>query len=292
VTNPYKTFAVRLSARARVSSSFVRITLAGDDLADCSPTLLDQRVKLLFGDDAALELMLTSGDDWYAALLGLGDRRPALRTYTPVAVRPSSDGPGAPGEVDIDVAVHPLDGDEAAPGMRFALDAPLGARTVLVAGDRSVAGHDTVGVVWRPALSDEVLLVGDETALPAVLNIAATLPDHARGRVVLEVPHADDVRQVALPDGVSIEWVVRDRGVRVGGVFGPAQGHAGEAAPDDGTVLWDEVADRPRQGVTSQAWVAGEAGWVRALRAEARTAGVPRDGVSFMGYWKRGVAGS
>ncbi|WP_022909341.1 siderophore-interacting protein [Aestuariimicrobium kwangyangense] len=302
MTTPYRTYSTRLAARTRVSSSFVRITLAGDDLGDCSPTLLDQRVKLLFGDEAALDLMLTSGEDWYAALLAAGDQRPALRTYTLVAVRPSSEDPGTSGEVDIDVAVHPVDEHQEAPGMRFALDAPLGARTVLVAGDRTVPGHDTVGVAWRPPVSDEVVLVGDETALPAVLNIVASLPSHTHGRVVLEVPHADDVREVPLPVGVTIEWVVRDRGERMPRVFDRApatpdegssdEGASAERPSDDEPLLWDEAAAGRRPGATRQAWIAGEAGWVRALRAEARAAGVPKDEVSFMGYWRRGVTGS
>lgn len=283
--NPYRPFAVRLSARERLSPSFVRITLAGDDLATCGAILLDQRVKLLFGVREVLDALVVA-PDWYPAWLALPDvDRPVLRTYTLSAVRADADGSA---EVDIDVAIHAVgEGEGAAegsPGLRFALHAPLGTPTVLVAGDATVAGHDTVGVAWRPGDAREVLIVGDETALPAVVNIAATLPADAVGQIILEVPESGDERSFAHPGGVRVTWLARDRGEQAGGVFGQAAGESGE--PEE--LLWDEVAgDGVRYG-----WIAGETGWVNRLRAEARAAGVPKGQVAFMGYWKRGAAGT
>lgn len=279
--NPYRAFDVRLTGRARLSPSFVRITLAGDDLATCGAVLLDQRVKLLFGGPDALAALAAS-DDWYATWLAAADaERPDLRTYTLSAVRPADDGSG---EVDIDVVVHASDG-HTAPGMAFATDAEPGTRAILVAGDATRPGHDTVGVAWHPGDATDVLLVGDETALPAIVNIAGTLPPATTGRIILEVPDASDARAVAAPDGVRVEWRVRSRGERAEGVFGRPAG----TQPDDGDLLWDE-AEAPASG--RYGWVAGEAGWVRALRAEARAAGVPKGQVAFMGYWKRGATGS
>lgn len=315
MTAPYSVFDTALAARERLSPSFVRITLAGPRLADCSPVLLDQRVKLLIGPDAALGPLVGAGDRWYEAFVGARDPRPALRTYTLSAVRPGCADVrpgcadvGAAGEVDIDVAVHPLNGrvepavrgaatkpERAAdsPGLRFALEAPLGSRALLVAGDRRRAGHDTVGLAWRPDAAADILLVGDETALPAIANIVAALPAEAIGRVICEVPGPADLRDLGEPDGVRVTWRVRSAGERASGVFagrwaGAGGGEATREAADEGEVLWDEAsASHGRQG-----WVAGEATWVRSLRAEARAAGVPRGQVSFMGYWRRGVAGS
>lgn len=282
--NPYRPFHVRLVARERLSPSFVRITLGGDDLGACAPTLLDQRVKLLLGAPEALEA-LSTGEDWYAAWLAFPDAdRPAFRTYTLVAVRPAADGAG---EVDIDVAVHPL-GDEPAPGMRFALNAPLGAPTVLVAADVTRAGHDTVGLAWRPGAARDVLLVGDETALPAIANIAPTLPRGATGRIVVEVPCVGDVRRLDVPDGVVVDWRVRARGERAVGVLGRPPGRVA----DDDALPWDEAEGSAGRTDARYGWVAGEAGWVRGVRVEARDAGVPKGELAFMGYWKRGVAGS
>lgn len=275
---PYRTFGVRLAARATLSPGFVRITLAGDDLGGVGPVVTDQRVKLLLGDADALA-GLTGIDAWHAAWQALPEGvRPAMRTYTLVAVRRDGDA----GEVDIDVVIHPADGP--APGMAFAARAPLGTPAVLVAGALGRPGHDTVGVAWHPGRARDVTIVGDETALPAIANIAATLPDHATGAVWVEVPHAADVRSLPVPPGVQVRWRVREAGERVSGVFG----RPGGPVADDGELLWDEADG----GGSRYGWVAGEAGWVRALRAEARDAGVDRRQVAFMGYWKRGSAGS
>lgn len=276
--SPYRPFAVRLAGRRTVSPSFVRITLAGDDLATCSPVLLDQRVKLVLGEAEVLE-GLSDSEHWYATWLGLSDEgRPVMRTYTLVAVRP---GPGGAGEVDIDVAVHPCDGE--APGMEYATSAALGTPAVLIAVDARHQEHQTAGVAWRPGTAAEVLLVGDESALPAIDNIAATLSPSTRGRIVVEVPHQGDVRPICAPAGVVVEWRVRERGEQIGGVFGrPAE----IAEPDDEDLLWDEADG----GADRYGWVAGEAALVRTLRAEARVAGVPKGQVAFMGYWKKGAA--
>lgn len=288
--NVYRPFAVTLVAREQISPSFVRITLGGPDLATCSPTLLDQRVKLLFGGPEALT-DLAASPDWYPAWLSLPDAdRPVLRTYTLSAVRPGTDGSG---EVDIDVAAHPLGAGDVAPGMRFALEAPLGTATVLVAGDSTVPGHDRAGVAWQPGDARDLVLVGDETALPAIVNIAATLPDDAIGRIIVEVPEAGDVRPLVAPPGMSVSWRVRSRGEAAVGVFGPRKTGAapateGTQATHDDDLLWDEAT--PEAG--RYGWVAGEAGWVRSLRAEAKAAGLGKGQVAFMGYWKRGAAGS
>ncbi len=275
---PYRTFGVRLAGRATLSPGFVRITLAGDDLGGVGPVVTDQRVKLLLGDADVLA-RLAGIDAWHSAWQALADdRRPAMRTYTLVEVRREGDA----GEVDIDVVIHPADGP--APGMAFAADAPLGTPAVLVAGALGRPGHDTVGIAWHPEQAREVTIVGDETAVPAIVNIAATLAPDVTGTVWVEVPHAGDVRTLPVPAGVEVRWRVREAGERVSGVFGRPAG----PVADDGELLWDEGDG----GGSRYGWVAGEAGWVRALRAEARDAGVDRRQVAFMGYWKRGSAGS
>lgn len=278
--NPYRLYLLHLTQRRVISTSFVRITLVGEDLGRCSDVLLDQRVKLLLGSPASLTDLGASGEEWYPAWQNLPDEcRPAMRTYTLVAVRP---GPGEAGEVDIDVAVHPVEG--LAPGMDFALHAPLGTPAGLVAAEVGRDGYRDVGVAWHPGPATEVLLAGDETALPAIANIAATLDAGIRGRIVLEVPHEDDVRPLVAPEGVAVSWRVRERGERAVGLFG---GREETNVSDDGDLLWDEA----RGGEGWYGWIAGEAGWVRELRAEAKTAGIPRAQISFMGYWKRGAVG-
>lgn len=277
--NPYRPFLVRLAGRQQLSPSFVRITLAGDDLAKCSPTLLDQRVKLLFGNPSELADLM-GVEDWFADWMARpADHRPAMRTYTLTGLRRTS---GWGGEVDIDVAVHTLH-DGQSPGLRYATLAPIGTEVVLIAGCIEREGHDSVGLAWRPGTATDVQLIGDETALPAIRNILSALPKDVTGRAVIEVPVLADVVPLARPDGVRVDWRVRERGERAVNVL--AGEHHGVT---DGPLIWDEA-----QGASKRyGWVAGEAGWVRGLRAEARAIGLPKGQVSFMGYWRRGMPGA
>lgn len=274
MTNPYRIFDVALAARERLSESFVRLTLRGEDLGDCSPTLLDQRVKLVLGEPRQLDGLV--GDDWYAAWSAAEDK-PVLRTYTLSAVRPEA------GEVDVDVVLHGRPGDGAGPASTFAQDAEPGTRLMLVAADRRREGHDVGGVAYHPGEATRVVLVADATALPAVANILAVRRDGVRYEALIEVPHESDVRELAAD---RVTWRVGSRGESVLDVPPFAGASAASGEPED-DLLWDE-AEGASGG--TYLWAAGEAGMVRAVRAAAKQAGFDRSSASFMGYWRAGRA--
>jgi NADPH-dependent ferric siderophore reductase len=46
---------------------------------------------------------------------------------------------------------------------------------------------DSAAIGWNPDASDRMLLAGDESALPAIEMILATLPARSRGQVFVEV---------------------------------------------------------------------------------------------------------
>lgn len=269
---PYRLYLVTLAARRRLSPSFVRITLVAPELRFCSPTLLDQRVKLLVG--TGVGALASIGEDWYGSWTAMpDDARPAMRTYTLSAVRADA------GEVDVDVVLH----DHEGPVGAFAVGAPIGAECLLVAADARRPGHDEAGVAWRPGDARDVLVVADETALPAVANIVATLPADATGHVVVEVPEAGDVRELGVPAGVAVTWCVKADGRRApDAVAFPA---ADVTEPEE-DLLWEEASGDGWYG-----WVAGEAGMVRQVRAAAHASGVPKGRIAFMGYWKAGTPG-
>lgn len=276
MTNPYRPFDVRLAGRRRLSESFIRLTLRGADLAQCSPTLLDQRVKLVLGEDSCLAPLL--GDDWFAAWQA-APVRPVIRTYTLSAVRPGAD------EVDVDVVVHGEPGRDAGPASSFAQDGAIGSRLLLVAADVGRAGHDAVGVAYRPGDAGHVMLVADETALPAVANILAVRRPGVHYEALVEVPYEDDRRELAAD---RVIWRVRSRGESILDIP-PFRVAADGSQPGDPPEeqLWDEG-----EGTTGgrYLWAAGEAGMIRAVRAAAREAGFDRASSSFMGYWRRGHA--
>lgn len=290
----WRFFRVRVARTRRLSPSFVRVTLTGPGLDELADNGFDQRVKLLLPAVDGGFAHLPNGPGWYAAWRQLPeDRRPPIRTYTVRGVRP------AQREVDLDMVLH----GDTGPAGRFAARAEPGDPVMLLGPDsRHPGAHG--GLEFRPPEGHvgPTLLVGDETAVPAVLSILGGLPAAAHGEALLEVPDAGDITDVAVPVGVRVTWLVRpgdgsalpdavrDAVERLGLAGGPTPG---EPAPTDGEEgdepLWDVPEQARAAGV--YAWLAGESTVITGLRRYlVRDLGVDRDGVAFMGYWKRGRA--
>lgn len=306
-TGGFRPYRVRVAARQRLSPHFIRLELAGEDLDVFGTDRLDQRIKLLLPnpdgswcdlglDDAGA---LESGD-WYQRWLAAPDSaRNPMRTYTVRAIDPGRR------MLTVDVAIH----GPAGPGSRFALDSGIGDELVVVGPD-SRSPHSGLGIDFHPGAAPEILLAGDETAAPAVCAIlegmAATAgPDPSRGRRVhafLKIPQADDALPVEVPSGSRLHWLAREaepgRALiaaveqfcrdrpEVIGTDHPAA-TALEDVDVDRELLWE--APQASSGGRFYAWVAGEAGTVKALRRLLVTDhGVDRGQVAFMGYWRAG----
>lgn len=108
------------------------------------------------------------------------------------------------------------------------------------------------------------LLIGDETALPAIARFAEELTPGLEAQAVVEI--ADEAERQDLP--IPVTWVHREGG------------------EDLLTTL--RAMEFPTEGTV--AWVAGEAGAVRRVRMHLRRdRGL--DTVHATGYWRRGAAG-
>ncbi|MEO5876821.1 MAG: siderophore-interacting protein, partial [Streptosporangiaceae bacterium] len=115
------------------------------------------------------------------------------------------------------------------------------------------------------------LLVGDESALPAIAVALERLPADAPARVFLEVEGPQDELLLETPGKAEIVWVHR-RGTLPGELLVPAVKNL-EFPP--GTV---------------HAFVHGEAGFVKELRRHLRVErGLSLDQLSISGYWRRGA---
>lgn len=294
----------------RLSPSFVRLELGGDCLADfgVDGPLYDQRIKLVFPNDAGrLPSFADADESWWDTWLDIPEsERGHMRTYTVRAVR----GTGTDTRLVVDVVLH-LEGDAVGPGSRWAAQAEVGDRLVTICPRKGVAYG---GIEFAPGAAHDLLLVADETAVPAVCSILEDLGPDARGTAFLEVPlaaDADALREQTAPAGVRVVWLPRDgaglgtlldREVRahlgIGGATAPVPD--AEVDPD----LWEtpaysssgEEVDGPVQSVGHDldglyAWIAGESKVVTGLRrALVKELGVDRHQVAFMGYWRRGVA--
>jgi NADPH-dependent ferric siderophore reductase len=292
---------VEVVAVHRLSTSFVRVELGGPALADLAdPPYFDQRIKLIFPtDDGRLPSFADArAETWWDAWLALPeDQRGHLRTYSVRAVH----GTGSDTRLVVDLVLHLAD-EASGPAARWASTAVVGDRVVLVAPRR---GFPFGGIEFAPGEADRLLLVGDETAVPAISSILGDLPVDAVGKAYLEVPTPDDVLDLRAPAGVRVVWLPRhdaphgDRLCRaVHALFGLDDGDDRDLAVDPD--LWEtptysssgESVD-PTEGTGGglYAWVAGEAGTVTRLRRHlVRDAGLDRRQVAFMGYWRIGVA--
>lgn len=296
--SPFRMFPVRLSRRERRSPSLVRLTFCDPSLADFADRGFDQRLKLVVPRVGGLPLSaFPTGPDWWTVWRDQPvEERAFIRTYTIVAVRPDA------GEVDIDFVDHGVTG----PGSRFAVEAQPGDEAILFGPDAAFDG-DAGGLEFRREYASDAtqLIVGDLSALPAINGIATRLPADARGLICIEVPHPEDASGVVAPPGLELRWCVTGKGEDQLDTVRHWLTSIGPIESDDArtTVVLDgaaeaywEVSDPEAtcsDAPALSAWIAGESSRVRALRRLlVHEFEVPRGAVSFMGYWRIGVAGS
>jgi NADPH-dependent ferric siderophore reductase len=245
--------------REQVSPHMVRVTVAGDDLAQFPDHGFDQWFRIFLprpaGDDALGRLPQKVDVLGTLKYMRMPEgTRPVMRCYTVRELRRDAR------ELDIDFVVH---GDEgvAAPWARDA-----------VAGDRLAIIDQGTGYDLREGIEHH-LLVADDTGLPAVLGILRSLPRHHRGSVYIEIPDAADAQPHDAPEGVEVNWVVREPGAGAGATVLAAV----QAAP------------LPQQPFT--AYLVGEQALPTTLRRWlAHEHHVPKDRIAFVGYWRTGRA--
>lgn len=257
-------YRAEVRATERVSPHVVRVTIAGDDLRRLPARGFDHWFRLFLPVHAdATDFTALPSSFGYAGYLRYlttkSGTRPACRSYTARDHRPDA------GELDIDFVVH---GDQGIAGI-WAQRARPGEQVALIDQGR---GFDPIEGVA------EVLLAGDESALPAIAGVLADLPRSARGRAVIEIPDDADRQELDAPGGVEVEWIARS-GQHASADAPAAPGQAALAAVR---------AFVPQDPLAVQAYIVGE----QALAAGGRRAlvamGVPKKHITFIGYWRQG----
>jgi NADPH-dependent ferric siderophore reductase len=182
-----------------------------------------------------------------------GSHGVSMRRYTARRQDPAA------GELDVDFVLH---GDGPAATWAAA------ARPGDVLGVASAASLGEAPAGW-------LLLVGDETALPAIGRILGAAGPTTRGVVLVEVAGPEEEQPLAAPTGVEVRWL-----------------HRAGAEPGVGTLLVDAVAAlQPPGGDDVFAWVGAESATVRGIRADLRGRwGLRRTQHHAIGYWRRGRA--
>ncbi|QNA91890.1 MULTISPECIES: siderophore-interacting protein [unclassified Microbacterium] len=228
---------VTLSAREWLAPDFVRVRLTGSDLAGFDSLGSDDHMRLFFPDGP-----VGSVEELRSA---------PSREYTPLAW----------GEdwLDVEFAVH---GDQgvAAP---WAATAPLGA-AIGVGGPRGSAV-----LVGEPG---SWLLVGDETAIPAIRRFAALIPVGTPARIVVET--VNQGREFDIEAPVEIEWL-----------------HRGNAPSGSALIAFLETLTADDAvGSDPFVFIAAEQAIVKPGRALLERWGVDTAKAVVKGYWKRGEA--
>ncbi|PRB57514.1 siderophore-interacting protein [Microbacterium sp. MYb45] len=252
----------------RLSAHWIRVTLGGGEIEKFRPMGFDQwfRLFLPIGGDAGLERVPAKANKMFGYLkfLRIPDgERPVMRNYSVRAYRAATAEAGA--EIDVDFVLHGSAADgTAGPASRWA-ETCLPDEHVLIIDE---------GLTFNPQRgTDRVVLVGDETALPAIASISASLPADATGTAIIEVPSEQDALEFAHPSGLEVIWIVRPHDV----------------AP--GTLALETLGRTALPDAPFHAYAAGE----QALASGARKhlvgeRGVDKNAVSFCGYWKLGAA--
>jgi len=169
----------------------------------------------------------------------------------------------ATGELWIDFFLH-----EAGPAAAWAASAVTGV-SLEVGGPKHSA-------VVSPDGIDEHVLIGDETALPAIARRLEELPAGCRAKVFVEVETAAAWRDFALPAGHEVVWV--SRGVVAGA---PAQ------------ALIEALRVAEFAPARRYFWVAMETQAARAVRRHLHDeCGVDKRWIKAAGYWQRARAGA
>jgi NADPH-dependent ferric siderophore reductase len=288
-----------------LGESFVRLVVAGPGLLRWSAdvvdpgTVRDAYIKVIVpppGGGGAIP-DADAIRDWLALPEA---ERGWMRTYT---VRRADtvelDGEHVPA-LTVDMVVHP--GGDEGPGSAWARSVRPGD-TVHIAGPGR--GH-APWAAWAPGRAERVVCAGDETAAPALLAIAEELAaeratagsvTRRRVQIIVEVPtHRDAVALAeSAPDFVTVLPREGEPGTAVARRLAGVLDLGDECVR---TVLGGRrPAEREWQPATavsagqSYVFLAGEAGLVRAMRRLAvDAAGVPKEAVAFMGYWRRGAA--
>ncbi|MGI8791864.1 MAG: siderophore-interacting protein [Acidimicrobiales bacterium] len=233
----------------RRSPRLIRLTLAGPALSGMEIDEPAASVRLLLPSEGDLVIPTWNGNEF---LLDDGSR-PIIRTFTPRRFDAEAN------ELIIDAVIH---GD--GPASAWANAATAGTPAAVSGPGR---GYNIDLDAKR------YLLVGDETAIPAIDQLLESIPAQIDVVAHIEISHREAEVALATHPRATVTWHER-------GSDEPVGSHMVEAVRaetiDDGT----------------RVWVAGEAAAVQQIRNHLfKERSLARRSATVRGYWKQGRGG-
>jgi len=232
-----------------LSPNMIRVTFAGPELEGFPAGHEGANCKILLPRDGE------SREAFEAHFKpdGSEERVHPVRTYTVRAFRAESL------ELDIDFVAH---GDEG-PATRWAQQAREGS----FLGFRGPS---------QPKITefyaDWYLIAADLSAMPVAEATLEAMPRDAKGVAVFEVPSKEDIRELPLPAGIDVIWLVQPD------VHKPS------------TAQTDFIREMDWPGGVVQTCIAGESSVIRAIRDHLHNErGLPKADTYISGYWKIGL---
>ena len=242
---------VQVARVETISPLMRRVVFTGADLADFASAAADDHVKLFFPAPGAARPVVPGPDASPAERAAS-----IMRDYTPRWFDP------ARCELAIEFVIHgegPAStwAAQAAPGQFLGIGGPKGS-------------------LLTPDDYDAYLLMGDETALPAIARHLEELPAGVRVLALIEVADAREERHLATATNASVTWL-----------------HRGGVAAGSSTLLDDALRALMLPRGEVYAWLAGEIETIRRLRRYLiEEEGLAREQVRAAGYWRVGDAGT
>jgi NADPH-dependent ferric siderophore reductase len=246
--------------RVRISPHFVSVTLAGEDVRHLEQSGHGQWGRLFFPGQGQAQVAIPGSANWRLQMVSAA-RRPRIRSYTIRRFRPEVSA------FDLEIAVHePAADGRVGPGSTWAATAEPGSQVGFLDEGHSYSPGAAAG--WQ-------LLVGDESALPAVLDILERTAQTLPAEVFLEVPSSDDIRaDVTAPAGTTIHWLPRN-----------------DPSARPGALALETVKNSRLPDGPFYTWTAGESALPTGLRRHLVTdRRVPKSDITFAGYWRHGRA--
>lgn len=255
---PYRvrhTLKFRLLRVVRVQTltpHLIRVTFTGEDLHDFESASFDDHIKVFFPAPGTDHITLpTMGPE--GAIFPEGER-PVMRDFTPRRFD------RAASELDIEFAVH-----EAGPAASWAVQAKPG-QTLGIGGPR--------GSLVIPAGFDWHLLIGDETALPAIARRLEELPAAVRVIAILEVADPSAHMEFTTRTDLHAVWRYRSESTM------------------RGAALLEAIRETNLPQGEGYVWAAGESASMRAVRQHlVGERGIDKKRIRAAAYWRQGDAG-